>query len=374
MKICFVINEFNFFLSHRFDLLAELAKNNSVTLITDTSLATKIDLHKCMSNKIELQHLKQRAGLLNASPLRFFFQLRRKLYQASFDHIFFVTIEMSLFGALLKNRRCVAKKYYLITGLGAFFDDQKIKYKVFKNICAIIFKLELNNSYSTFIFQNYNNQNSFINLNLAKKENSIVIKGSGIKQTNKSKVRIIGPRKLIKFCFAGNITISKGLRELLEASENLYLQNYKFELHIAGKYLPNRLDYISTNLFTKLQQSKYITYYGQLNHSSMSNFYSSLDVFILPSYGEGLPKSALEAASHGLPLLLTNVAGCNECISDNGYLIPARNSLALQEKMQKFIENSEMVEAMSKKSISMIRDEFEITKISNKYLQLLKKN
>jgi len=311
--------------------------------------------------------------LLNASPLRFFFQLRRKLYQTSFDHIFFVTLEMSLFGALLMDRRYFSKKYFLITGLGPFFEDQRIKYKVFRNICAIIFKLELNNSYTTFIFQNYNNQNTFIDLNLAKKENSIVIKGSGIKQTSESKTHIIGSGKLIKFCFAGNITISKGLKELLEASENLYLQNYKFELHIAGKYLPNKLDYISTNLFTKLQQSKYITYYGQLTHSSMSDFYSDLDVFILPSYGEGLPKSALEAASHGMPLILTNVAGCNECISDNGYLIPARNSEVLQEKMQKFIENSEMIEVMSRKSISMIKDKFEITKISNKYLQLLKK-
>ena len=121
MKICFVINEFNFLISHRFDLLSEIAKKYDVTVITDMTFASKRDKHRCLKNNIQLKHLKQRSKSNKLSYFRFFFELRKKIYRSSYEHIFFVTIEMSLFGSLLKSRKFIHHKYYLVTGLGAFF-------------------------------------------------------------------------------------------------------------------------------------------------------------------------------------------------------------------------------------------------------------
>ena len=157
---------------------------------------------------------------------------------------------------------------------------------------------------------------------------------------------------------------------MLKASKSLYEQNYQFALNIAGKYLPGKSDYISDETYRILQKSKYINYYGMIDYSKMSYFYMDSDIFILPSYGEGLPKSALEAASHGLPLILTDVPGSNECISENGYLIPANDYLALEEKMKKFISNKEILKNMSIKSLSIVKNKFELKKIVNQYLKL----
>tara|TARA_Y200000002_G_scaffold218443_1_gene180204 strand:+ start:8062 stop:9195 length:1134 start_codon:yes stop_codon:yes gene_type:complete len=370
MKICFVINEFNFFFSHRFDLLAELAKKNHVTLITDTSNALQENIKKCLSHKIYIQHLKQRSASEKISYLKYFFSLRNLIYQYSYDHVLFVTIETCFFGALLRNKNRISNKYYLVTGIGPFLDKKDLKFKILKRIYSNVFNKEKNNLNSKFIFQNLDNKDYFISSSFASEKNSVVIKGSGIKQTGKLKKRFQENDGLIKFCFAGELTSSKGLEELLEASNNLYQQNYQFKLNIAGKYLPGKSDYISNELYIRMQKSKYINYYGIIDYSKMSNFYMDSDIFILPSYGEGLPKSALEAASHGLPLILTDVPGSNECIFENGYLIPAKDPIALEKKMKEFINNKEILRSMSTKSLFIVKEKFELTKIVNQYLEL----
>lgn len=371
MKTCFVINEFSFFMSHRFDLLAELSKNNHVTVITDTTFASEIDIDRCLKNNIQLQHLKQRSKNKKFSYFRFFYQLRNKIYESYYEHVFFVTIEMSLFGSLLKNKKFIKNKYYLITGLGAFFSKRKIKYKIVKAIYSFCFGQELNNNFSKFIFQNHGNKNLFISLSYASEKNSVVIKGNGIPKANLVEKYNREHKKLIKFCFAGNLAISKGLNELLQASENLFKKNKNFELNIAGKYLTSEDDYISQACFEMMQKSSYVNFYGRLEHSEMNDFYSNSDIFILPSYGEGIPKSALEAASYGLPLILTDVDGCNECIDKNGFLVQVGDIVELENKMTKFISNPEMIDKMSKKSLALIEEKFSIGLIAGQYLQLI---
>ena len=51
-----------------------------------------------------------------------------------------------------------------------------------------------------------------------------------------------------------------------------------------------------------------------------------MDVFVLPSWREGLPRSAIEAAASGLPLVLTDIRGCREVARDGveGSLVPVR--------------------------------------------------
>jgi glycosyltransferase involved in cell wall biosynthesis len=359
-------------MSHRFDLLSEIAKKNNVTVITDMTFASNRDVNRCIKKNIQLKHLKQRSKSHKLSYFRFFFELRKKIYRSHYEHIFFVTIEMSLFGSLLKNRKYIHNKYYLITGLGAFFFEKKTKYRILKALYSFVFSQELEKNFSKFIFQNHNNKNLFISLNYATEKNSIVIRGNGIIQKNISKKTSPSDKKLIKFCFAGNLTISKGMLDLLMACENLFRENKKFELNIAGKYLPNEIDYISSRYFKKIQESSYINFHGLIDHSKMNNFYVKSDVFILPSYGEGLPKSALEAASNGLPLILTDVDGSNECLNNNGYLVPAKDSLELAKKMARFIANPEIIEDMSQKSLAMIKEKFEISIITDQYLQLIK--
>jgi glycosyltransferase involved in cell wall biosynthesis/ribosomal protein S18 acetylase RimI-like enzyme len=69
-----------------------------------------------------------------------------------------------------------------------------------------------------------------------------------------------------------------------------------------------------------------------------------MDVFTLPSWREGMPRSAIEAAASGLPLVLTDIRGCREVVRDGleGLLVPVRDADALAEALVRLIEDPEL--------------------------------
>ena len=68
---------------------------------------------------------------------------------------------------------------------------------------------------------------------------------------------------------------------------------------------------------------------------------SVMDVFALPSWREGMPRSAIEAAASGLPLVLTDIRGCREVVRDGveGLLVPVRDPEALADAMTRVLED-----------------------------------
>ena len=84
-----------------------------------------------------------------------------------------------------------------------------------------------------------------------------------------------------------------------------------------------------------------------------------------------MPKAALEAASLSLPLILSDVSGCKECIEDNGYLVEKENPQKLAESMSKFLLEPKMMREMGKKSNQLIKKKFSLEKISSEYLSLI---
>jgi glycosyltransferase involved in cell wall biosynthesis len=75
----------------------------------------------------------------------------------------------------------------------------------------------------------------------------------------------------------------------------------------------------------------------------MVSLLGSVDVVALPSYREGLPRTLVEAAACGLPLITTDVPGCREVVSDgvDGLLVPMGDSEALAQAIRRLQDNPE---------------------------------
>jgi len=84
------------------------------------------------------------------------------------------------------------------------------------------------------------------------------------------------------------------------------------------------------------------------------------DICVLPSYREGTPRSLLEAAACGLPLVATDVPGCREICraGENGLLVPVRDAAALAAAIQRLIESPPLRAAMGKRSREIAVGEF----------------
>ena len=102
-------------------------------------------------------------------------------------------------------------------------------------------------------------------------------------------------------------------------------------------------------------------------------FYAQSHVVTLPSYyGEGLPKSLIEAAACGRAVVTTDMPGCRDAIEPNvsGLLIPPRNELALADALQRLIVDAELRQSMGKAGRNLAEREFGIEKVVNLHLQI----
>ena len=98
------------------------------------------------------------------------------------------------------------------------------------------------------------------------------------------------------------------------------------------------------------------------------------DCVVLPSYREGTPRSLLEAAAMGKPLIATDVPGCRQVVQDgqNGYLCQAKDPHDLARAMRQLMQLSpEKRQAMGQASRKLAEDVFDENRVVQKYLDAL---
>ena len=222
-----------------------------------------------------------------------------------------------------------------------------------------------------FIFQNQNDMDIFLDKNISNKSNSLLISGSGI-NTKEFPFFERDEKKELTFLFAARLVKSKGFNEFMEAGKVIMTKYPETKFVVAGKFDFENPETISEKTYQSLKDSK-IEFLGEVAYEEMNNLYKKTTIFVLPSYREGLPKVALEAASTGIPLILTNVPGCRECVEDNvnGYLIREKDSNDLISKMEKIIFNPETIRPMSMSSRKIIEKRFSLNLISQEFLKLI---
>ena len=374
MKVCFVIPNFNFFKTHRADLVKSLAKHYEMHIITDINSVIENEIKEFSRYKIKIHHLEARSGSMGFNAyFKYLLNLKKEIDSLNLDYIFYTTLEISFFGALVKYFINIKKSFFLVTGVGSTFHSNKFKYQLFRIIQKITFKIcALKNNY-LFIFQNNDDLDLFLRRGFASNKKCIVIPGNGINTNQFS----FFSRDFLKepiFFFASKLLISKGVEEYLKAARHLMNKQISAKFLIAGKYDPAESDPISASSYEALQNDNQVTYLGELSYEQMSEAYNNSTIFVLPSYGEGLPKVLLEAAATGLPLITTDVPGCRDCIENekNGKLIKARNFHELKDAMESFIlaDENTMLE-YSKKSSLIVKSKFSIDVITKKYIDLL---
>jgi glycosyltransferase involved in cell wall biosynthesis len=141
-----------------------------------------------------------------------------------------------------------------------------------------------------------------------------------------------------RFLYAGRMLADKGLRELIEAMQNLNQPVVQCELWLSGFADALNVSAISLDELEAWGRLPGVKWLGPTDN--MVDIYAQMDAVVLPSYREGMPRGLLEAGAMGLPSVTTDVPGCRNIIEDgfNGLICQVKNSLALQQAMQKLLD------------------------------------
>jgi glycosyltransferase involved in cell wall biosynthesis len=110
-------------------------------------------------------------------------------------------------------------------------------------------------------------------------------------------------------------------------------------------------------LIKKHQIEDIVEFIGWVTGEEKKRVLNGADVFILPSYNEGVPISILEAMSYGKPIIATNVGGIPEIVimNKNGLLIDPGKPDQIEKAINTLLENPELVKEFGENSEKMIQ-------------------
>ena len=180
----------------------------------------------------------------------------------------------------------------------------------------------------------------------------------------------IKKREIRNLIFIGRLIYGKGVQDLIESFSQLKDKNTKLTIIGDGPY-KKQLEHLTKE--KKLQNR--IVFLGEKTHEEVLKILSEHDLFINPSYTEGLPTTVLEAGMVGLPVIATNVGGTSEVIKnkESGLLIKSEDRLNLKKAIEFIIKNHKEREKYSKNLQNNIKKSYEWKKIIERWENLLKK-
>lgn len=159
----------------------------------------------------------------------------------------------------------------------------------------------------------------------------------------------------------------KGYNEVIEAVQILKSRGVNVKVHFAG---PDYHDGIRKlkQLASELGVSDRIEFIGGVNRKQLSDYLEQADVYVMPTWAEGLPRVIIEAMAKGLPCITTPVSGNPELVGER-FLVPYYDTTTLADRIEELIKDQSLYEKTSQvnferskqyeaKKLEARRDEF----------------
>ena len=146
------------------------------------------------------------------------------------------------------------------------------------------------------------------------------------------------PRGALVVGTVGRLVREKGYREYLAAAAAIGRMRRDVTFIAAGPADTTKPDALTSDEIRDAS-AQGVRFLGM--RTEMREIYGLMDVFVLASYREGFPRSAIEAAAMGKPLVLTDIRGCREVVShgQNGFLVPSRQAVPVADALLRLIDD-----------------------------------
>lgn len=374
MKILFVVNDYLFFLTHRLPIAKACLQHGwNVHIATPNYDNAKELAHE---EGLIWHGLAMKPGSQNPiTDLRLLWELKTLYQKIEPDLVHHVTVKAVLYGSIAARRANVPAVVNALSGLGYLYINDSLKNRSIRLGISQLFKYGFNHPNSQLILQNEDDKRLVRDYNLLDEEDISIIRGSGV-DTQKfnyvpeddSQLKVILPARMLW---------DKGVGEFVEAAQKLRKDGLDASFHLLGDTDPKNPKSIPQEQLQAWDAEQGIYYEGF--RDDMVAAMQEANIVCLPSYREGLPKTLLEAASVGRAIVTTDAPGCREVVNDgeNGYLVPAKESDKLAEKIKILIENPRIRKKFGLKGRKKVEESLSIEHVvsatMNLYQELLTK-
>lgn len=260
----------------------------------------------------------------------------RRLYRTErVDLVHGFTIKCAVYGSLAARMAGVPARVNAVAGMGYVFTSTDLKARALRPIVRALMRLAFGGPGARLVLQNSANVAFFVNDGIVHPRQISLIPGSGVDcqqfTPNKTPSATVA-RERFRVVLPARLLWDKGIAEYVEASRILRNQGYSIDFLLVGEPDAGSPDTVPEATIRDWVAEGLVNWLGHV--ADMPSLLQNVDSLVLPtSYGEGLPKSLIEAAACALPLITTDVPGCRDVVTHevDGLLVPVRNAQALAE-------------------------------------------
>lgn len=377
MKIAFLSHlDLNLYL-FRLPIMIELIKQNH-TVYAICPKGEKFDSFEEYGIKA-IEYKILRKSLNPLKELKTIRNIYHVIKPLELDILHNFTVKPNIYGSIAGHLAKVKTVVNSVTGMGSFFIQDSTKAKTIRRVIEKLYK-EANKKVSYVVFQNSDDMKYFLDKKLLKSNQAVLIKSSGIDsdqfdmskinadklQSLKSELNIVN--ELVVLMVARAIW-DKGVKEYYE-SASILSKKYP---HVKFLYVGDTDDGNHSCANREFLSSSNVSWLG--HRDDIAELTALSDIYVLPSYREGVPRTLLEAASMSKPIVTTDAIGCREVVEDgyNGVLVRVKDSISLASGIEKLIEDSVLREEMGKNGRIKVLKEFDVKIVVSKYMEVYEK-
>lgn len=294
--------------------------------------------------------------------------------QAAIIHGF--TIKPAIYAGIAGRLAGVRGRVSAVAGLGFVFISDSLKARLLRPVVRALAWIAFGGRRARLIVQNPDDHAAFVGSGLAPPDRTHIIPGSGVDLTRfQISTRTRAPGEPLKVLLAARMLWDKGLAEFVQAARVLKAQGRDIRFLLAGQPDPGNPAACAPEDLARWTAEGVVEHLGHVE--DMPGLLAEVDVVVLPSYREGLPKTLIEAAGCALPLVTTDVPGCREVVTheQDGLLVAVREHKGLVEAIARLDDDPELRRrlgmAAREKALRLFDVEIVIRRTLDVYRELL---
>ncbi len=294
-----------------------------------------------------------------------------RLVRPDIVHVF--TLRHAFFAGIAARLSDMPRIAFTITGTGSFFTSADPKMKWMRRLSLPLMRFAFGGPARFMIFQSPEDARLFARERIVRKESCGIIRGFGVDLEKFPYIaETVADTPMV--LFAARLLKTKGIGEFIHAARILKSKGIAARFVVTGDIVPQNRDSVTRAEMVDWAGEGTIEWFKKPD--DLPGLMQESAVLCLPCYdGEGIPDVLLEAAATGRPAVTADMPGCREAVEDGqtGLLVPAKDSWALAEAVEKLIADPAQRRSMGEKARARMEENFTLPVVNGRTLSVYRR-
>lgn len=285
------------------------------------------------------------------------------------DLVHHVAVKPIIYGSIAAKITRVPVIVNAMPGLGYVFVSRQLTARLIRPGIAAAFRFLVNAPNTKVIVENHDDMKRWVAWGVMRPDRVVVSPGCGVDvETFRPGAE---PPGLPLVILPARLLFYKGVAEFVQAARILKARGVQARFALVGEGDEGNPACVPSDLLRQWQKEGVVELFGW--HDDMAQVLAQCHIVCLPSHGgEGVPRSLLEAAASGKPIVATNVSGCRDAVRDgeNGFLVPPRQATPLADAIERLVRDADLRRLMGERGRERALKEFSVAIVAAQTLQV----